>query len=99
MTQPTRLRLLAIRLIFTFAAFAAHAASHWHAQAYDDAHCQACHVGHAAIPATQLAAQRAAPVGRFAPLEAFTPDLESVRTLSVPEPLPPGRRLSTENFS
>jgi hypothetical protein len=83
-------RLFGIVLILAVSALSTHAVTHWHPHAYDEEHCQVCHVGHAAIPqpAAAVAAQAPAPVARFAPAENSTPDLETVRTLSSPRAPP-----------
>jgi hypothetical protein len=90
MAKRTTLRLLAIALILTVCALGTHAVAHWHGQAYDEEHCQVCHIGHAAVPqpAVQSAVQAPVLVARFALVEQSTPDLEPVRTLSVPRAPP-----------
>lgn len=83
-------RLLTIALILAVGLMGLHAAAHWHTGASDDQHCQACHVGHAAIP--QPAAQGAdlAPVtvARFVAGERSSPDFDAARTPSVPRAPP-----------
>lgn len=90
MTKRISLSLLAVVLILAVGALGVHTASHWHTNASPDQHCQACHIGHAAIP--QPAAQGAdlapVPVARFAAAESSWPDFEAVRTLSVPRAPP-----------
>jgi hypothetical protein len=90
MTKRQILRVLAIALILSVGALGTHAVSHWHAHAYDEEHCQVCHIGHAAIPqpAIQVAAHAPLPVVRFVAAEGFTPDLEAARTLSIPRAPP-----------
>ncbi|MGD1210564.1 MAG: hypothetical protein ABR973_04300 [Candidatus Acidiferrales bacterium] len=90
MRKRIALRLLAVALILTVSALGTHAVAHAHADAYDEQHCQVCHVGHAAIPqpAVQATVQAPAPIARFALAEQSTPDLEPVRTLSIPRAPP-----------
>ncbi len=90
MAKRITLRLLAVALILTVCALGTHAVAHWHGHAYDEQHCQVCHIGHAAIPqpAVQSAIQAPLPVARFALAEQSTPDLEPVRTLSIPRAPP-----------
>ncbi len=68
MAKRTTNRLLAIVVVLALALLATHAVSHWHTHAYDEDHCQVCHVGHAAIPqpAAQVAVQLAVPTARIA---------------------------------
>jgi hypothetical protein len=90
MTKRLTRYLLAVALILSVGALGTHAVAHWHAHPYDEDHCQICHIGHAAIPrpAIQMAAQSPSPISRFALAEDFTPDLEAVRTLSIPRAPP-----------
>jgi hypothetical protein len=90
MAKRITLRLLAIALILTVCALGTHAVAHAHANAYDEQHCQVCHIGHAAVPqpAVQSAVQAPVLVARFALVEQSTPDLEPVRTLSIPRAPP-----------
>ena len=90
MTKRIAKRLLAVAAILALAALSTHAVSHWHDHAYDEDHCQVCHVGHAAIPQTaaQVAVQAAAPIARLALAEEFAPHLEFVYTLSIPRAPP-----------
>lgn len=82
--------LLAGVLVLAVFALGTHAAAHWHAHDYDEQHCQICHVGHAAAPqpVVQASVQAPVPIARFAPSEHFAPDLEAVRTLSIPRAPP-----------
>lgn len=90
MTKRIARRLLTVAAILALAALSTHAVSHWHNRAYDEDHCQVCHVGHAAIPqaAVQVAMQSAAPIARLAVSEEFAPDLDFVGTLSIPRAPP-----------
>jgi hypothetical protein len=90
MTRRIPLRVLAVALILAVGALGVHTASHWHTRASDDQHCQACHIGHAAIPqpAAQGAELAPVPVARFAAAERSWPDFGAVRTLSVPRAPP-----------
>ena len=90
MTKRIAKRLLAVAAILALAALSTHAVSHWHDHAYDEDHCQVCHVGHAAIPqaAAQVAVQAAAPIARLAFAEEIAPNLEFVYTLSIPRAPP-----------
>jgi hypothetical protein len=83
-------RLLAIAVVLALAALSTHAVSHWHNHAYDEDHCQVCHVGHAAIPqpAAQVAVQLAVPTARLAPAEEFAPDLDFGGAPSIPRAPP-----------
>jgi hypothetical protein len=88
--MPRRLstRVLAVVVILAMAALGLHVALHWQAQDFDN--CQACHVGHAAIPqpAVRLATQKATLVARFAPPEAPAIDVEPVCTHRIPRAPP-----------
>jgi hypothetical protein len=90
MVKRTTKRLLAIVVVVALALLATHAVSHWHSHAYDEDHCQICHVGHAAIPqaAAQVAVQAATPITRLALAEELAPDLDFVGTLSIPRAPP-----------
>jgi hypothetical protein len=90
MVKRTTNRLLAIAVVLALGALSTHAVSHWHAHAYDEDHCQICHVGHAAIPqaAAQVAAQAPVPTVRLTVAKEFTSDLEFVGTLSIPRAPP-----------
>jgi hypothetical protein len=90
MTKRIANRLLAIAAIFALAVLATHAVSHWHSHAYDEDHCQICHVGHAAIPqpAAQIAVQPAAPTARLALAANFAPGLDFAGTPSIPRAPP-----------
>jgi hypothetical protein len=83
-------RLLAVALMLALAVLAAHAVSHAHANAYDEDHCQICHVGHAAIPqpGPQVALLAPALVARFTIGDAAAPRLEFVGTSSIPRAPP-----------
>lgn len=88
--MPRRLsmRVLAVVVILAMAALGLHVALHWHGQDFDN--CQACHVGHAAVPqpVVRLVAQTSRPVARFAPAEAPAVDLEPVCTHRIPRAPP-----------
>jgi len=90
MLKRTTKRLLAVAVVLALVLLATHAVSHWHSHAYDEDHCQICHVGHAAIPqaAAQVVVQAAAPVARLALAEEFAPELDFVGTLSIPRAPP-----------
>ena len=90
MTKRIAKRLLTVAAILALAALSTHAVSHWHDHAYDEDHCQVCHVGHAAIPQApaQVAVQVAAPIARITLAEEFAPNLEFVYTLSIPRAPP-----------
>ena len=83
-------RVLAVALMLALAVLAAHAVSHAHANAYDEDHCQICHLGHAAIPQTgpQVVLQAPAPVVRLAIRDAAAPPLDFRGTLSIPRAPP-----------
>jgi hypothetical protein len=90
MVKRTTNRLLAVAIIIALALLTTHAVSHWHSHAYDEDHCQVCHVGHAAIPqaAAQVAVQAATPIARVALAEKVAPQLDFVGTLSIPRAPP-----------
>lgn len=90
MVKRTTKRLLAVAVVIALALLSTHAVSHWHSHAYDEDHCQVCHVGHAAIPqpAAQVAVQAAAPIARLALAEEFAPQLDFAGTLSIPRAPP-----------
>ncbi|MDR3720312.1 MAG: hypothetical protein P4L00_01830 [Candidatus Acidoferrales bacterium] len=90
MAKRTTNRLLAIVVVLALALLATHAVSHWHTHAYDEDHCQVCHVGHAAIPqpAAQVAVQLAVPTARIALAANFAPDLDFAGTPSIPRAPP-----------
>jgi hypothetical protein len=83
-------RILAVVVVLALAALATHAVSHWHGHAYDEDHCQVCHVGHAAIPqaAAQVAEQTAAPIARLALAEELARRLDFAGTPSIPRAPP-----------
>ncbi len=90
MAKRITTRLLAATLILVVALLGVHAASHWHTRASDDQHCQACHVGHAAIPQPAAQATDLAPVtvARFVATARSSPDFDAIRTPSVPRAPP-----------
>ena len=90
MVKRTTNRLLAVAVIIALVLLITHAVSHWHSHAYDEDHCQVCHVGHAAIPqaAAQVAVQAATPIARVALAEKVAPQLDFVGTLSIPRAPP-----------
>jgi hypothetical protein len=90
MTKRITLRFLALALILAVGALGVHTAAHWHTGASNDQQCQACHIGHAAIPQPAAQGAELAPVlvARFAAAESSWPDFEAVRTLSVPRAPP-----------
>jgi hypothetical protein len=90
MTKRIANRLLAVAAVLALALLATHAVSHWHTNAYDEDHCQVCHVGHAAIPqpAAQVAPQGPAPVANLAIGDESVTQLDFVGTLSIPRAPP-----------
>jgi hypothetical protein len=90
MTKRITLRILALALILAVGALGVHTAAHWHTGASNDQQCQACHIGHAAIPqpAAQAAELAPLPVARFAAAERFCPDFDAVSTPSIPRAPP-----------
>jgi hypothetical protein len=86
MAKRITIRLVAVALILTLGALSTHALAHWHAQAYDEQHCQICQVGHVAAPqaAAPAAIQAPVPVARFILAEYFFLNLEPLRTPSIP---------------
>ena len=90
MAKRITLRLLAVALILTVCALGTHAVVHWDGHAYDEQHCQVCHIGHAAVPQTaaQVSLQAPVPIARFAHVEELAPYLVPVRTLSIPRAPP-----------
>ena len=90
MANKTIKRLLAVTLALAVALLAAHAVSHWHPRAYDEAHCRVCHTGQAAIPQTaaQVAMQAPGPVAALAVAEELRPDLDFAGTISIPRAPP-----------
>jgi hypothetical protein len=89
-TKRIARRLLAVAAILALAALSTHAVSHWHDHAYDEDHCQVCHVGHAAIPqpAAQVALQAPTPVAHVAVDNESAPQLDFVGTPSIPRAPP-----------
>lgn len=90
MTRRITLRVLALALILAMGALGVHATSHWHTHASDDQQCQACHIGHAAIPQPAASGADLAPVtiARFSAAETSSPDFDAVHTPSVPRAPP-----------
>jgi len=83
-------RVLSVALILSVGALAVHAASHWHADACGEQHCQVCQVGHVAAPqsAPHVVMQASMPVARFTPAEESAPVFEPDRDSSVPRAPP-----------
>jgi hypothetical protein len=83
-------RLLAVALMLALAVLAAHAVSHAHANAYDEDHCQICHMGHAAIPqpGPQVALQAPSLVERLAIGAPAAPHLDFLGSPSIPRAPP-----------
>ena len=83
-------RLLAVAAILAVALLATHAVSHWHLHAYDETHCQVCHIGHVAIPqpAVQAVLQPPRPIAALRIAEEFSPHLDFVGTVSIPRAPP-----------
>jgi hypothetical protein len=81
---------LAAALIVFVGVFAMEAVGHWHGNAYDEQHCQVCHLGHVSAPqpSAQVAVQEPVPIARFAPGEAPVPVLEPVSTHKIPRAPP-----------
>jgi hypothetical protein len=90
MTKRIAKRVLAVAVILALAALSTHAVSHWHNHAYEEDHCQVCHVGHAAIPqpAAQVAAQAPTPVAHVSIDNESAPRLDFVGTPSIPRAPP-----------
>jgi hypothetical protein len=90
MTKRITYRLLSAVAILALALFATHGVSHWHTHAYDEDHCQVCHVGHAAIPqaAAQVVEHTATPTTRLTLAEEFAPRIDFVLTPSIPRAPP-----------
>jgi hypothetical protein len=78
--------VLGVALILTLSALTTHALAHWHANSYDEQHCQICQVGHVATPQAVVpaTAQVPVPVARFVAAEHFVADLDAVETPSNP---------------
>jgi hypothetical protein len=89
-SRKTLHRLLAVALVFAVVALVTDAATHWHASPAEQAHCQACHIGHASAPgpSAPAAIQTPVPVARFAQVEAVSIDLGSFRGPSIPRAPP-----------
>jgi hypothetical protein len=85
MVKRTTKRLLALAVILALALLVTHAASHWHSHAYDQDHCQICHVGHTTIPQARarVVVQPAGQISRLALAVEFAPKLDFVGSLSI----------------
>lgn len=81
---------LAVALVVFVGIFAMEAAGHWHANSYDEQHCQVCHLGHVSVPqpVANVRVQEPVPVARFGPAEAPVPVLEAFRTNKIPRAPP-----------
>jgi len=81
---------LTVALIVFVGVFALEAAGHWHANSYDEQHCQVCQLGHVSVPqpSAQVRLQAPVPVARFAPAETTAPLLEPVSTHKIPRAPP-----------
>jgi len=90
MRKRKAISLLAIALVLAVVGLSTDAVCHWHSKAYDEQHCQVCHIGHAAVPqsAAQVSVQAPAPISRFAHTEEIAPYFVSVRTPSIPRAPP-----------
>lgn len=90
MRNRIAIRLLGVVLIVAVMALCSHAVGHWHANAYDELHCQACQAGHTANPQPPALAviQPPVPIARFVPAGECAPDLELVPALGVPRAPP-----------
>lgn len=90
MTKRIAKRLLAVAVVLAMALLATHAVAHWHIHAYDEDHCQVCHVGHAAISQTaaQVVEQATSPTARLTLAEESAPRLDFVVTPSIPRAPP-----------
>jgi hypothetical protein len=90
MTRRTAKFALVVALILFVGIFAMEAAGHWHANSYDEQHCQVCHLGHVSVPqpSAQVAVQVPVPIARFAPPEVLAPVLEPVGTHKIPRAPP-----------
>jgi len=90
MRKQVAIRLLGVVVILAVAALSTHAVAHWHADAYDELHCQACQVGHSAnaqVP-VPVAAQPPASSTRFVSVEECAADLERPLARSIPRAPP-----------
>jgi hypothetical protein len=89
-SKKTLHRLLAVALVFAVVALVTDATTHWHSSPVEQAHCQACHIGHASAPGptAPAAIQTPVPVARFAPVEPVSIDLGSFRAPSIPRAPP-----------
>jgi hypothetical protein len=90
MTKRLAKFALAMALVAFVGIFAMEAAGHWHANSYDEQHCQVCHLGHVSVPqpAANVRVQKPVPVARFAPAETPVPVLEAFRTNKIPRAPP-----------
>ena len=90
MPRKLAIRLLAVVLMVAVCVLGAQAVGHSHEKAFDEQHCQVCHIGHVAIPqpTVQAEVQTPAPVARFSPAEESSRGLEPARTLSIPRAPP-----------
>jgi hypothetical protein len=90
MPRKIAIRLLAVVLMVAVCVLGAQAVGHSHEKAFDEQHCQVCHIGHVAIPqpTVQAEVQTPAPVARSSPAEESSRSLESARTLSIPRAPP-----------
>jgi hypothetical protein len=90
MPKNIAIRLLAVVLMVAVCVLGAQAVGHSHEKAFDEQHCQVCHIGHVAIPqpTVQAEVQTPAPVARFSPAEESSRGLEPARTLSIPRAPP-----------
>jgi len=90
MVRRIAMRSLIVALILSVCVLATQAVGHWHDNPVDEAHCQVCHIGQAAIPqpTVQVVSQTAVSVARFTPTEKSSRDLKPVRTSSIPRAPP-----------
>lgn len=90
MRKRIALRLLSVALMVAVMALCTHAIGHWHANASDELHCQACQAGHTANPqALPLPViQPPVAIARHVPADECAPDHEVIRSLSIPRAPP-----------
>lgn len=90
MTRRITKLALAVALIVFVGVFAMETAGHWHANPFDEQHCQVCHLGHVSVPqpSAQVRVQEPVPISRFVLTEAPTPVLEPISTHKIPRAPP-----------
>lgn len=90
MRKQVAIRLLGVALMVAVVALFSHAIGHWHANAFDELHCQTCQAAHTANPQipAPVAVRPPVPVARFVPVEERAAELELPLALSVPRAPP-----------